>query len=67
MIDSRNKKKTGDGKTISIVIPFFERNNELMNLLCSIYKIHYSNGIPISVISLMKKVPKRIFELMKRP
>jgi len=41
--------------------------SSILKLNKEIYKIHYSNGIPISVISLMKKVPKRIFELMKRP
>ena len=30
-----------------------------------IYEIHRSNGIPISVINLMKKIPRRIWELIK--
>ena len=32
-----------------------------------IYKIHHDNGVPISVIHLIKKVPRRMLELIKRP
>jgi len=32
-----------------------------------IYEIHYSNGIPISIFNLLKKVPRRILELFYKP
>ena len=41
--------------------------SSIIKLNKEIYKIHHSNGNPISVISLMKKVPRRIFELIERP
>jgi glycosyltransferase involved in cell wall biosynthesis len=32
-----------------------------------IYEIHYSNGIPISIFNLLKKIPRRILELFNKP
>ena len=53
------KMKLG-GASNSSISSIFKLNKE-------IFKIHHSYGNPISVISLMKKVPRRIFELIKRP
>ena len=32
-----------------------------------IYEIHKSNGVPISIFNLMKKIPRRIMELVLKP
>jgi len=41
--------------------------SSILKLNKEIYKIHRANGVPISVIHLIKKVPRRILELIKRP
>ena len=41
--------------------------SNIIELNKEIYKIHRSNGFPISAISLMKKIPTRIKELFLRP
>jgi glycosyltransferase involved in cell wall biosynthesis len=39
----------------------------ILELNKEIYKIHNSSGFPISIFSLIKKIPKRFFELFNRP
>ena len=53
------KMKIG-GASNSSISSIFKLNKE-------IYEIHRANGVPISVIHLIKKVPRRILELIKRP
>jgi len=53
------KMKIG-GISNSSISSLFKLNKE-------IYQIHHSNGVPIKITNLIKKIPNRIFELFNRP
>ena len=45
-------------------------NNNIYSIIrlnMEIYKIHKDNGFPISIIQLLNKIPRRIFEIFNRP
>lgn len=41
--------------------------SSIIKLNAEIYKIHLENGVPISVYSLLRKLPRRFSELINRP